>query len=120
MPGRAVIYLRTARAEPRVSSESPSIRGQRQICKQAAAGLAAEVVAEFVDDGVAGTTLDRPGLAACLARLDATPSVDYVVVTDFSRLGRGSTLRRLGRPGASPRSSAPPAAQKVDTAAASH
>jgi DNA invertase Pin-like site-specific DNA recombinase len=89
MPVRAVIYLRTARAEPGADGESPSITGQRRICRQAAAALGAEVVAEFVDDGVSGATLDRPGLDACLARLDASPSVEYIVVTDISRLGRG-------------------------------
>ncbi len=89
MPDRAVIYLRTARAEPGADGESPSITGQRRICQETAAALGAEVVAEFVDDGVSGATLDRPGLDACLARLDASPSVEYVVVTDISRLGRG-------------------------------
>ncbi len=89
MSDRAVIYLRTARAEPGADGESPSITRQRWICRQAAAALGVEVVGEYVDDGVPGTTLDRPGLGACLARLDATPSVEYVVVTDISRLGRG-------------------------------
>ncbi len=89
MPERAVLYLRTARAELGVGGESPSVGRQRRICQQAAAALGAEVVDEFVDDGVRGTTLERPGLGACLARLDVTPSVDYIVVTDLSRLGRG-------------------------------
>ncbi|MFL5910133.1 MAG: recombinase family protein [Gaiellaceae bacterium] len=88
MPDRAVFYLRTARAAPRAGGESPSIIGQRRICQQAATALGAEVVGEFVDDAVSGSTLDRPGLAACLARLDAAPRVDYVVVSDLIRLGR--------------------------------
>ncbi len=98
MSDRAVIYLRTARAEPGADGESPSITRQRWICRQAAAALGVEVVGEYVDDGVPGTTLDRPGLGACLARLDATPSVEYVVITDISRLGRRrrSTDRHSG------------------------
>jgi DNA invertase Pin-like site-specific DNA recombinase len=89
MPDRAVIYLRTARAEPGAGGESPSITRQRRICQQAAATLGVEVVGEYVDDGVRGTTIDRPGLGACVDRLDAGPDVDYLVVTDISRLGRG-------------------------------
>jgi DNA invertase Pin-like site-specific DNA recombinase len=89
MPVRAVIYLRTARAEPEASGESRSITRQRHICRQAAAALGAAVVGEYVDNGVSGTTLDRPGLGACLARVEAKPRVDYLVVTDLSRLGRG-------------------------------
>jgi DNA invertase Pin-like site-specific DNA recombinase len=87
MPGLAVSFLRTARAEP--GAGSPAISRQRATCRQAAATLGAELVAEFVDDGVSGATLDRPGLGACLARLERQPAVTYLLVTEFSRLGRG-------------------------------
>jgi len=93
MPGLAVSYLRTARAEPGAGGGSPAIRRQRVICRQAAATLGVEVVAEFVDDGLSGATLDRPGLGACLARLERQPAVSYLLVTDLSRLGRGVDRR---------------------------
>ena len=85
---RTAIYCRLSR-EDGDKVESNSIASQRAICEDYIARHEdLELVCEpFVDDGISGVTMDRPGFADMIQQLEQGKAA-AVFVKDLSRLGR--------------------------------
>ena len=82
----AALYLRLSRDEE-AKQESNSITNQRQILTDYANQQGFKIVGEYVDDGVSGTSFDRPGFQQMLGEVTEL-NVNMVICKDLSRLGR--------------------------------
>ncbi|MGH2911952.1 MAG: recombinase family protein [Solirubrobacteraceae bacterium] len=85
-----MIYLRVSsdgQVNKAHNPEGYSLPAQREGCERHAAGLGAEVIAEFVEAGYSGTNLRRPALQKMLAELP-TLKPTYVIFYDLSRVAR--------------------------------
>ena len=80
------MYIRLSR-EDGDKQESESIGNQRKILQRYVVEEGLTLVKEYVDDGVSGTTFDRPGFNEMLQDIE-TGTIDMVITKDLSRLGR--------------------------------
>ena len=82
----AGLYLRLSQEDER-QGESVSIDNQRTILRKYAEDKGFEIHDEYIDDGVSGTTFDRPEVQRLLD--DAkTGVINTIIVKDLSRFGR--------------------------------
>ena len=83
------IYIRLSREDEEKESyqESESVQNQRTLLMQYLMQNKLNFVAEYVDDGVSGTSFDRPSFNRMIADIEAG-KINMVVVKDLSRLGR--------------------------------
>lgn len=82
----AGLYLRLSQEDER-QGESVSIDNQRTILRKYAEDRGFEIHDEYIDDGVSGTTFDRPEVQRLLD--DAkTGVINTIIVKDLSRFGR--------------------------------
>lgn len=82
----AGLYMRLSQEDER-QGESLSIDNQRHILRKYAEEHGFEIHAEYIDDGVSGTTFDRPQVQRLLD--DAkTGVINTILVKDLSRFGR--------------------------------
>ncbi len=80
------LYLRLSKDDER-QGESVSIENQRQILRKYAEDNGFQIYDEYIDDGVSGTTFDRPQVQRLLD--DAkTGVINTIIVKDLSRFGR--------------------------------
>ena len=80
------IYCRLSRDDER-TGESVSIENQREMLSRYVREQGWNLYAAYCDDGVSGTTFDRPGFNQMIA--DATAGkINLVLCKDLSRLGR--------------------------------
>ena len=84
--GTAALYCRLSR-DDNMDSESNSIQNQRKILQKAAKDKGYTDTVFFVDDGITGTTMKRPGFQKMLTAIEAG-DISAVFVKDLSRLGR--------------------------------
>ena len=84
--GTAALYCRLSR-DDNMDSESNSIQNQRKILQKAAKDRGYTDTVFFVDDGITGTTMKRPGFQKMLTAIEAG-YISAVFVKDLSRLGR--------------------------------
>lgn len=84
--GTAALYCRLSR-DDNMDSESNSIQNQRKILQKAAKDKGYTDTVSFVDDGITGTTMKRPGFQKMLTAIEAG-YISAVFVKDLSRLGR--------------------------------
>jgi len=97
----AVIYARVSTA--RQAEEELPVESQVDRCREKAAQLGASVDRVFVDEGISGTTDNRPAFRDCIAYCDiAAPQ--YLITWSTSRFARnkvdaGLYKLRLGRMG---------------------
>jgi len=84
--GKAALYMRLSRDDELVG-ESNSITNQRKVLKAAATELGYSLTEEYIDDGVSGTTFDRPAFLQ-MERDIENGLIRAVFVKDLSRLGR--------------------------------
>ena len=84
--GTAALYCRLSR-DDNMDSESNSIQNQRKILQKAAKDKGYTDTIFFVDDGITGTTMKRPGFQKMIAAIEAG-YISAVFVKDLSRLGR--------------------------------
>ena len=84
--GTAALYCRLSR-DDNMDSESNSIQNQRKILQKAAKDKGYTDTIFFVDDGITGTTMKRPGFQKMLNAIEAG-YISAVFVKDLSRLGR--------------------------------
>ena len=90
----AGLYYRKSQEDER-QGESISIENQRTILRKYAEEHGFEIHDEYIDDGVSGTTFQRPEVQRLLD--DAkTEVINTIIVKDLSRVGV-SILRRLRR-----------------------
>lgn len=82
----AGIYTRLSRDDERMG-ESVSIENQKEMLTRYVREQGWNLVSTYVDDGVSGTTFDRPGLNEMIS--DARKGkINLIVVKDLSRFGR--------------------------------
>lgn len=83
---RAGFYLRLSRDDD-TNKESNSITNQRKILTAYAEEHNFKIIEEYIDDGVSGTSFERPAFIRMLE--DAkTGKINVIIVKDLSRLGR--------------------------------
>lgn len=80
------MYIRLSR-EDGDKMESESISNQRKILQRYIEDNNLLLVDEYVDDGVSGTTFDRPGFKKMLQDIENN-RINMVITKDLSRLGR--------------------------------
>lgn len=83
------IYIRLSREDEEKESyeESESVQNQRTLLMQYLKQNKLNFVSEYVDDGVSGTSFDRPAFNQMIADIEAG-KINMVVTKDLSRLGR--------------------------------
>ena len=82
----AGLYFRLSQEDER-AGESLSIENQRRVLRKYAEDNGFEIHDEYIDDGVSGTTFDRPEVQRLLD--DAkTGVINTIIVKDLSRFGR--------------------------------
>ena len=84
--GTAALYCRLSR-DDNMDAESNSIQNQKKILQKAAKEKGYIDTLFFVDDGITGTTMKRPGFQKMLTAIEAG-YISAVFVKDLSRLGR--------------------------------
>ena len=84
--GTAALYCRLSR-DDNMDSESNSIQNQKKILQKAAKDKGYTDTIFFVDDGITGTTMKRPGFQKMISAIEAG-YISAVFVKDLSRLGR--------------------------------
>ena len=80
------IYIRLSR-EDGDKQESESIGNQRKILQRYIKENNLILIKEYIDDGVSGTTFDRPGFNEMLQDIE-NKNINMVITKDLSRLGR--------------------------------
>ena len=80
------MYIRLSR-EDGDKQESESISNQRKILQRYVKENNLCLVKEYVDDGISGTTFDRPSFNELLQDIE-NKTIDMVITKDLSRLGR--------------------------------
>lgn len=82
----AFLYVRLSR-DDNLDGESYSIQNQKKLLTKAAKDMGYTNLVTFVDDGVSGVTMNRPGFNSMIAELEKGHA-SAVYVKDMSRLGR--------------------------------
>jgi len=80
------IYCRLSR-EDELEDESKSITNQREMCMNWCVKNGLRIIDEYIDDGISGSTDNRPSFKRMLKDLD-DKKINMVVVKDTSRLAR--------------------------------
>jgi len=80
------LYCRLSR-DDELQGDSNSIKNQKAILKKYADDNGFKNTEFFVDDGVSGTTFDRPDFQRMITEMDAG-RIGTIIVKDMSRLGR--------------------------------
>ena len=80
------MYIRLSR-EDGDKQESESIGNQRKILQRYVKENNLCLVKEYVDDGISGTTFDRPSFNELLQDIE-NQNINMVITKDLSRLGR--------------------------------
>ena len=70
-----------------MQGESNSITNQRRLLEKVAAEMGYKGVREYIDDGISGTTFDRPAFIKMTEDI-SDGQIEAVLVKDMSRLGR--------------------------------
>ena len=83
------IYIRLSKEdeEKEKYSESESIQNQRALLMQYIKENKLNFIAEYVDDGISGTSFDRPGFNKMIEDIE-NGKINMVITKDLSRLGR--------------------------------
>ncbi len=84
--GTAALYCRLSR-DDNMDTESNSIQNQKKILQKVAKEKGYTDTIFYVDDGITGTTMKRPGFQKMLLAIEAG-FISAVFVKDLSRLGR--------------------------------
>ena len=82
----AFIYLRLSR-DDNLEGESYSIGNQKKLLTKTAKDLGYSNIVTFIDDGVSGVTMNRPGFNDMMQQLEENRAA-ALLVKDLSRLGR--------------------------------
>ena len=86
----AAIYLRLSRDDGG-DVESNSIGNQRAILEKHAQDSGFQIVQEYVDDGISGTTFERPSFKRMIDDIEKG-KITIVLCKDLSRLGRHNAM----------------------------
>lgn len=83
---KVAIYIRLSR-EDGDKQESESIGNQRDIIMRYIKENHLQFIDEYVDDGISGTTFERPGFQRMISDIEQQ-RINMVITKDLSRLGR--------------------------------
>lgn len=83
---KAGIYCRLSRDDDNFS-ESESITNQKRMLAKYAEEQKFEIFDYYIDDGISGTTFNRPDFQRMIADIE-TKKINLVITKDLSRLGR--------------------------------
>ena len=83
---KVAIYIRLSR-EDGDKQESESIGNQRDIIMRYIKENHLQFIDEYVDDGISGTTFERPGFQRMISDIEQQ-MINMVITKDLSRLGR--------------------------------
>ena len=86
MDYKTAIYIRLSKEDGSIG-ESESITNQRSLLNGFAEKHRLSIAAEFIDDGVSGTSFDRPNFNRMIEAILAK-QINMVITKDLSRLGR--------------------------------
>lgn len=86
---RVGIYIRLSKEdeEKEKYSESESIQNQRTLLMQYIKENKLNFIEEYVDDGISGTSFDRPGFNKMIEDIE-NGKINMIITKDLSRLGR--------------------------------
>ena len=87
---KIALYMRLSKEDDRIQDESNSITNQRAMLKRYIRGqkdLINKQVVEFVDDGISGKVVNRPGLQEMLEGVKKR-EITTIIVKDISRFSR--------------------------------
>ena len=83
---KVAIYIRLSR-EDGDKQESESIGNQRDIIMRYIKENHLQFIDEYVDDGISGTTFERPGFQRMISDIEQQ-RINMVITKDLSRVGR--------------------------------
>ena len=83
---KVALYIRLSKEDEK-PGESQSISNQRSMLQRFAKKERLYVVDEYIDDGISGTTFERPGFKRLIRDIE-NGRVNMVITKDLSRLGR--------------------------------
>ncbi|MBE5813126.1 MAG: resolvase [Clostridiales bacterium] len=83
---RVALYIRLSKEDEK-PGESESISNQRSLLQRFAEKERLYIVDEYIDDGISGTTFERPGFKRMIHDIEIG-RVNMVISKDLSRLGR--------------------------------
>ncbi|MEG2235747.1 MAG: recombinase family protein [Clostridia bacterium] len=83
---KVALYIRLSKEDEK-PGESESISNQRSMLTSFAKDQRLTIIDEYVDDGISGTTFDRPSFKRMLVDIESK-KVNMVITKDLSRLGR--------------------------------
>lgn len=81
------IYMRLSREDEGKTTESESIKNQRNFILEYTKKEQLLVIDEYIDDGISGTTFDRKEFNRMIQDIESK-KINMVITKDFSRLGR--------------------------------
>jgi DNA invertase Pin-like site-specific DNA recombinase len=87
---KAALYCRLSRDDG-MDTESNSIGNQRELLVRFAGENNILVIGDYVDDGISGTTFERPSFRRMVEDIESG-AVNTVIVKDLSRLGRNNAM----------------------------
>lgn len=85
----AALYVRLSRDDD-LEGESNSISNQKKLLQKTAKEKGFPKTMVFCDDGISGTTMNRPGFQQMISEIEQG-HISAVLVKDLSRLGRNSS-----------------------------
>lgn len=83
---KAGLYIRLSKEDAKLS-ESESISNQRSMLRRFAESKNINIVDEYIDDGISGTTFNRPSFERMIQDIE-NKKINMVLTKDLSRLGR--------------------------------
>ncbi len=86
MDYKLALYIRLSKEDEK-PGESESITNQRSLLTRFARVNHLTIIDEYVDDGISGTTFDRPSFKRMLNDIE-NKKINMVITKDLSRLGR--------------------------------
>ena len=87
---KAGIYIRLSKEDDK-KGESESVSNQRLLLTTFAKDCGIEIIDEYIDDGISGTTFNRPSFTRMLNDIENN-KINMVLTKDLSRLGRDYIL----------------------------
>ena len=87
MDFKVALYMRLSKEDDNNENESESVTNQRNLLRNYTDKNKLFVVDEYVDDGISGTSFDRPNFNRMISDIQAK-RINMVITKDMSRLGR--------------------------------
>lgn len=89
---RVRLYARLSKDDGDADKESNSISNQLQMLRLHSKENGFEVVGEYIDDGISGTTFNRPDVNRMIEDALADDEPNGIIVKDMSRFGRNNAM----------------------------